>query len=125
MTRSSLIASLLLAAGVAGLTATPATAAPGAVPARVVRFDDLNLEQARGVQILYRRIQVAAGAVCGEPVLPGTRFVSPLWKACVADAVQRAVAQVDRPALTAYHEARATAPSLIRTAAVTRRNQGS
>ncbi len=68
-----------------------------------VRFDDLNLEQPRGVTVLYRRLRHAAEHVCGEPERPGEATVSADWRACVAQAVDRAVVTVDRPALTAYH----------------------
>jgi UrcA family protein len=68
-----------------------------------VRFGDLNLEQPRGVSVLYRRLRNAAEHVCGEPERPGSGFTSPDWRACVAQAVERAVVTVDRPALTAYY----------------------
>ncbi|MGB6309049.1 MAG: UrcA family protein [Steroidobacteraceae bacterium] len=68
-----------------------------------VRFGDLNLEQPRGVTVLYRRLTRAAEHVCGEPERPGEAILSADWRACVAQAVERAVVTVDRPALTAYH----------------------
>jgi UrcA family protein len=68
-----------------------------------VHFDDLNLEQPRGVAVLYRRVRLAAEQACGEPQRPGEAILSSDWRACVAQAVERAVVTVDRPALTAYH----------------------
>lgn len=106
------IVAAAVAVSVASATATAAT------PARTVRYDDLNLGGPAGVAILYARIQAAAAQVCGDAQRVGSRIVSTAWRACVATAVDRAVAQVDRPALTAYHEAKTGAPSLIRTAAL-------
>jgi UrcA family protein len=122
MNRSSLTVSIAVAilslAGTA-LAVPEATAGSiAALPTRVVRFDDLNLGQPRGVAVLYARIQAAAAQVCGTAQRVGSRVVSTAWQVCVASAVDRAVSQVDRPVLTAYHEARTGAPSLIRTAAV-------
>jgi len=98
----------------------PETAAAAAValPSQVVRYDDLNLAQPRGVALLYARIHAAAEMVCGTAQRIGSRLPPNAWKVCVAEAVDQAVAKVDRPALTAYHRARTGAPSLIRTAAL-------
>jgi UrcA family protein len=73
-----------------------------------VRFDDLNLEQPRGAAVLYRRVRLAAQQACGEPQRPGEAMISADWRACVAQAVERAVVTVDRPALTAYHREHTT-----------------
>jgi UrcA family protein len=73
-----------------------------------VHFDDLNLEQPRGLAALYRRVRLAAEQVCGEPQRPGEAIISADWRACVAQAVERAVVAVDRPALTAYHRGHTT-----------------
>jgi UrcA family protein len=81
-----------------------------------VRFDDLNLEQPRGVAALYRRVRHAAEQVCGEPQRPGEAIISADWRACVAQAVERAVVAVDRPALTAYHREHTTTGHGILTA---------
>jgi UrcA family protein len=68
-----------------------------------VHFGDLNVERQEGAAVLYRRIERAAERVCGEPQLTGSYFISPFWRSCVRQAVEQAVATVDRPALTAYH----------------------
>jgi UrcA family protein len=73
-----------------------------------VRFDDLNLEQPRGVAALYRRLRLAAEQACGEPQRPGEAIISAEWRTCVAQALERAVVTVDRPALTAYHRKHTT-----------------
>jgi UrcA family protein len=94
----------------AGAWQSDAMAAPGAPEAEqiTVRFGDLNVDQTAGAAVLYRRIHNAAESVCGEPQLPGSRIVSYSWRRCVAQAVDRAVAAVDRPALTAYYRAHTT-----------------
>jgi UrcA family protein len=78
---------------------------PASVDARqtTVRFNDLNVDHPAGAAVLYRRIHQAAQDVCGESQSPGSRFISLSWISCVAQAVDRAVVEVDRPALTAYY----------------------
>lgn len=124
MNRSSLTVSIAVAilsiTGTALAVPEATAGAAAALPSRVVRFDDLNLGQPRSVAILYARIQAAAAQVCGDAQRVGSRVLSVAWQVCVATAVDRAVSKVDRPALTAYHEAKTGAPSLIRTAALAR-----
>lgn len=102
-------AALLLLAGVWQCDALAGPEAPTAsgVEQTTVHFADLNIDQPAGAAVLYRRIQFAAERVCGEPKLPGSFIVSPFWRRCVAQAIDRAVVGVDRPALTAYHRAHA------------------
>ena len=88
----------LLLAG--ALTALPAHAD---APALQVKVGDLDLTHPAGVAILYKRLQFAAQQVCGPSVVTGSRIDSSPQKACVKDAVENAVRQIDRPALTAYH----------------------
>jgi UrcA family protein len=103
-------AALLLLAGAWQCDALAAPEAPAArdVDQITVRFGDLNIGQTEGAALLYRRIQHAAERVCGEPQLPGSHMVSPFWRRCVAQAVDRAVVAVDRPALTDYHRVHTT-----------------
>jgi UrcA family protein len=99
-------AAMLLVAAVSQSAARAAeseTTAIGGVEQTKVRFGDLNIDRPEGAAVLYRRIERAAGRVCGEPQLTGAYFTSPIWRSCVVQAVERAVAAVDRPALTAYH----------------------
>jgi UrcA family protein len=69
----------------------------------VVRFADLDLNQSKDIQILYRRINLAAGVACGTRELTGSRLPLPSWQRCVTGAVDSAVLRLDRPALSAYH----------------------
>ena len=84
---------------------SPHAAPPENVPSAVVHFADLDLSRSAGVTVLYQRLQGAAETVCApldDRDLPRhMRF-----KACLLSAISRAVAQVDRPALTAYYEAK-------------------
>jgi UrcA family protein len=97
-------ATVLLLAGAWQCGAFASTPPAGEDVGRItVRFGDLNLEQPAGVAVLYRRLRHAAEHVCGEPERPGEATISVAWRACVAQAVERAVVTVDRPALTAYH----------------------
>lgn len=62
---------------------------------RSVRYDDLNLSSAAGMERLERRIEVAARSVCGvrraSPTRPG-EFTR--GRACMAAAKARAAKQV-------------------------------
>ena len=65
-----------------------------------VKFQDLNVTTAAGVETLYHRIHSAARRVCappaGWPQLVGS-------VACAKDAEARAIAKVNLPSLTAYY----------------------
>jgi UrcA family protein len=73
-----------------------------------VRYADLDLSRPADVKVLYHRIRLAADATCGERELTGAHLPLPSWEQCVAQAVDAAVARVDRPALTAYHHEHTT-----------------
>ena len=73
------------------------------VKAQAVSYADLDLSKPAGAQTLYKRIQAAARNVCG-PVDQYTFVVSAYsFRKCYQAAVEGAVAQVDRPSLTALH----------------------
>jgi len=74
---------------------------------RIVRFSGQDLSTERGVEAVYRRIQLAARAVCGESESPTSPIPLASWRSCVAGAIDSAVASAAQPALTAYHERRA------------------
>jgi UrcA family protein len=70
----------------------------------VVRYADLDLTHRAGVMELYRRIEQAARVVCNSPAAaPSAR---PEEDGCPMDAIARAVAEIDQPALTRYFAAR-------------------
>jgi UrcA family protein len=77
---------------------------PNQNPTRlVVKYDDLDLARRAGVIELYRRIENAARVVCTSPD-PAAPKPAPT-DACLTDAVSRAVAEINQPALNRYFAA--------------------
>jgi UrcA family protein len=101
-------AQLLTRAGIAALALSTCLVAYSAsaqpkVKAQTVSFADLDLSKAAGAQTLYKRIKAAARNVCGPAdnytyVTPSKQF-----RQCYEKAIADAVAQIDRPSLTALH----------------------
>jgi UrcA family protein len=67
---------------------------------KLVRFSDLDITRPAGAQVLYHRIQAAAGQVCALPI---SRTLATLQQehACIRTAIDKAVRQVDSAQLTA------------------------
>jgi UrcA family protein len=77
-----------------------AAADPGA-ESRTVKFADLNISNASGAHVLYRRIRAAAQVVCSYYF-----FATDTDKArCVRDATADAVTKINQPALSAVYNA--------------------
>jgi len=75
-----------------------------------VQFADLDTSNARGAAVLYQRIKHAAERVCRD-LEPGRSLaLMPLYDNCVHVALSNAVAEVNRPAVTAYAAARGVLP---------------
>lgn len=116
----------LVAAALAALVAT--VALPAAADGRFiqqsleVRYDDLDLGKNAGIAQLYGRLRTAAETVCDTGYRPQTLFLVPTWRACLTGALDQAVAEVDRPALTAYHAAQANRGGARDTARLAARN---
>jgi UrcA family protein len=68
-----------------------------------VRFSDLNLGTAEGVQALYLRIEKAARRVCNADAEPGDPLWHTHWRYCYKTAVAKAVSDVNNQWLTAMH----------------------
>jgi UrcA family protein len=101
--RNTFLKVAMLAATIGG-SAMAGPAQEESPPAQVVSYSDLNLKAPAGVAALYRRIQTAADVVCEYP--PAARHQHALIqerKACRARATERAVVQIDVPALNALH----------------------
>ena len=79
------------------------TSVAGAARSEVVRFPDLDLSRIEGVGKLYGRIAHAARDVC-DPLL--TQWQPAEYGACMDQAIASAVATVNRPLLTQYHQLR-------------------
>jgi UrcA family protein len=93
----------------AGTTVLPAAADGRFVEESLeVRYTDLDLGKEAGVATLYTRLRNAAEQVCNLGSGPQALVLSSSERACVTAALDGAVANVDRPALTAYHAARSS-----------------
>jgi len=97
-------------AGTLGFSAADASA--GTIPTatsvtgvakEVVRFPDLDLSKIEGVTKLYGRIAHAARDVC-DPLW--TQWRPTEYATCVDQAIANAVATVNRPLLSQYHQFR-------------------
>ena len=82
-------------------------AAVAAAPALEVKVGDLDLTHPAGITILYQRLQFAAQQVCGPSAITGSRLGDRDQPSCVKAAVDDAVRQLDRPALTVLHRSHA------------------
>jgi UrcA family protein len=92
---------VLVGCSLAGaLGVAQAATAGNEVPTIVVRYGDLNLATEDGVQTLYRRLSVAAQEVCplGDPKMLSQYTQN---KTCRAEAIARAVHDVNSPKLAA------------------------
>jgi UrcA family protein len=85
------------------LLANAVRAEQPALPQVTVSYADLDLSKPAGAQTLYKRIKSAASRVCGA----GGRYTHlegrKAWRNCYDTAIANAVAQIDRPTLTALH----------------------
>jgi UrcA family protein len=80
------------------------------VKSETVRYDDVRLISAVGAAVLYGRVRHAAERACAS--LDGkTPQLASRYRACVDDAVAKAVAEVNEPVLTKYYEAKRTTPA--------------
>lgn len=85
------------------LVAYTAAAAEPKVKSLAVSFADLDLSKSAGAQTLYKRIKAAARHVCGPTDQYTFVTSASAFRQCFEKAVADAVAQVDRPSLTALH----------------------
>jgi len=76
------------------------------VRSETVKFADLNTANAEGAAALYHRLNSAAKSVCRD--LAPDRQLGQMrsYANCVHVALSNAIADVDRPAVTAYATAR-------------------
>ena len=95
-------AAVVIAAVVSGSV----LAAPPADPSKTVSYADLNVKNSAGVETLYKRIKKAAYEVCQIPTGTHQIKIESEFKACKADAIDRAVQQTNLPTLTALHQSK-------------------
>jgi UrcA family protein len=88
-------------------------------PSVSVRFADLDLDHAAGSATLYKRLSVAARAVCREldprdsansDLKPGRQQQ---YQSCVDKAIIGAVAKINRAAFTSYVSTKMTLPATL------------
>jgi UrcA family protein len=75
------------------------------LPTAVVKLADLDLTRAAGKEELYRRLMRAARTVC-QSLDPSESVekveLTPLYEACLDQAVSGVVSQINRPGFTDY-----------------------
>jgi len=69
----------------------------------VVRFSDLDVSKAAGATALYARIRRAARIVC-DPGESREMGLAAIYRECMEESIANAVAKVDRPLLSQYHQ---------------------
>jgi UrcA family protein len=74
----------------------------------LVRFRDLNLDQQRDLARLFERVSSAADKVCGPRSFAGSYNKTADYESCYSDTIARAVADIDRPSVTAYFQQRSS-----------------
>lgn len=72
----------------------------------VVRFADLDVSKFEGAKSLYVRLRHAAQVVC-KPLEGASAWGSDQYEICMNKAIADAVASVNRPLLSQYHQSRA------------------
>lgn len=113
------LAGLALVASAFGTAQAFAADSDGTTLMKHVRYDDLNLSREAGVRKLYARIKDAADVVCAP--FNGRQLSQRMNQvACVTSAMERAVRQVNEPALTHYYLARNPTSDLDSSLAATR-----
>ena len=93
---------ILVAAQCLGAQVAHADSASKAALYVDVHYADLNLDRTEGAAALYARLRAAARQVCG-PLDSRELERRQRFNACVAQALSKAVATVDRPLLSAYY----------------------
>jgi UrcA family protein len=71
----------------------------------VVQFSDLDVSKIEGAKTLYARLRYAAKAVC-MPLESAGLWGDAQHRACMDKAIADAVANVNRPVLSQYHQLR-------------------
>lgn len=95
----------ILASGISLLLATPAVAHPsaGKLPSLVVQYSDLDVTRKEGAVVLLDRLSHAARRVCNPE--PNNKDLDgrTRYEACVKDSMDRAVADIHIPLVSALY----------------------
>jgi len=99
---TSVIAASLVMLSWAACSAQALAADDIVIGAKKVSYGDLNLDTEAGAKVLYHRLSRAAGEICTslesmDAVLRAT------WTACYHNAMNSAVASVNKPRVTVLH----------------------
>jgi len=105
-TMNQLIASVILAAALGGLTSD------AQADGMKIEFRDLNLSRAEDVAELYTRIETGARRVCMDSLSPWDAQRTKTYKRCYVAAIDEAVNSIDAPRLTALHREK-TQPAIV------------
>jgi UrcA family protein len=109
--RHAKLTMLLMALTVGATQVALADAADGVPLSRQVNYSDLDMSQVSGAKTLYRRLVLAADAVCERyEDLEISRMQR--YKTCVRHSLSVAIADVNNPLLTSYYESKVGAPAL-------------
>jgi UrcA family protein len=102
--RSALLGLAVLASG-AVFAQEPGTDITVTAPSITIKYSDLNLATPSAVEVLYRRVTMAAKEVCNQGQ---SRELARQVAAdrCVDEAVSRAIDQIDVPQLNALYRAK-------------------
>ena len=107
LTRYNRTRLVMISAGIAflGLAGASNAAQPDFLESSrmTVSYADLNIESAAGIKALYGRLQFAARRVCAPFDDGQHRTVNFHFRVCYRNALDSAVAQVNKPILTAMH----------------------
>jgi UrcA family protein len=106
-------ATVILAFGAVAASAgdlSTVLSASGVQRSYIVRFPELDLAKIEGVATLYNRLRSAAYLVCQPGENEWSSDPRP-DRACINKAIADAVAKVNRPLLTQYHQLRSKGDS--------------
>jgi UrcA family protein len=73
-------------------------------PSKKVSYADLNLSRPADVQVLYKRLKIAAAGVCDKQPEPLEMSKYAHWRRCYEPALHDAVMQIDAPALLSLYQ---------------------
>jgi UrcA family protein len=105
--KSAVILSVAAAlAGPFGVTYADRVGQIDGTPKIVVNYEELDISNPQGLEMLYTRIENAAMSVCGYDRLHKELSRQRRPATCYQAAVNDAIKQVNQPILTAYHRAK-------------------
>ena len=97
---------LTVASGAMATTTVTSIADDVQTHSEAISYRAADLKTAAGAEELLTRLGGAAANVCSEPGTPWDNFENPAYRTCRRNAMERAVVQIDEPALTTAYEIR-------------------